>query len=720
MKKLKRSHLVLIAVSLLILLGGIGVTAYYLFSNYRNVRLFKEAQSNFQRGDDESLALAEAQLLQLVESDDDNEAAYILLGRIAEKQKNYPKQVYYCHTAFRLNPLSDENLERYIQSLCYARYFDRLENFLTQQSDLSDKWQAVLFYAAGRNGSIGKYKNSDLKDQPFAQLASLLFIDRKLSNGEKLAELKKFSTDDDLLQQEIFVAEAELFLSENDLVNTEKSLEKAYELNQFAFAPALGRFYANFRSFGKALTVFENYLAKWHDPVIAMQAAEIYCLLRKNDKIAELRKLFQSDSGNMAMLCCYYFDALTALVDNDMDALKELSAALRKNINTPLASFMFLCVDLQGNDFSAIQSDYKSLIAHRSYLDLQERADDMISAFLKNSLSEAEKNPEQFTALVQLLHDRKPEVFTAKYILLEQKKRNAVSIALLKDSLERFGNDQGIIKIAIEYFLEHEPAESERLISGYKQKFPQQSKDMLRYEVVLAAKRKDFDRVSKLFMENFSPEIMPEYWTFASVTMRENDLIFLSRDKVYEPFCKALLLLKKKEISGACDILEKADASGNLSLLFFAAKTLGENGRNQAALAKYAQFPEKSPWQLAVLLNSAELFAENGNLTKALDLSKRAYDFAPDMPETQLCYADKLYKNGHLSIIPDVVKLSAETPYRRQMKELWISGMQQRIKECDINTQQEKLRQLCRQLLVIDPDNSVAVSIQKQLNKMPQ
>ena len=136
MKNLKKSHLILIAVSVLTLLGCIGITGYLLFSNYQNVRLFKQAQENFRRNDAASLSLAEAQLLQVIASDNDNEAAYIMLGVISEKNRCYPEQVYYCYMAHRLNPLSRKNKAAYIRSLCFARYFDRLENFLAQQTEL--------------------------------------------------------------------------------------------------------------------------------------------------------------------------------------------------------------------------------------------------------------------------------------------------------------------------------------------------------------------------------------------------------------------------------------------------------------------------------------------------------------------------------------------------------------------------------------------------------
>ena len=54
------------------------------------------------------------------------------------------------------------------------------------------------------------------------------------------------------------------------------------------------------------------------------------------------------------------------------------------------------------------------------------------------------------------------------------------------------------------------------------------------------------------------------------------------------------------------------------------------------------------------------------------------------------------------------------------MEKLWIAGMQQRIKEYDLNTQQEKIREQCRQLLIIDPDNDIALEYLKKLKKIPQ
>ena len=158
MKNLKKSHWLLIALSVLILAGTIGITALLLFSNYRNVKLFKQAQNNFLRGDMESLILAEAQLLQLTRNDNDHEAAYITLGAIAEKRKFFPEQVYYCYMAHRLNPLSEENKKQYIKSLWFARYFDRMENYLSQQQELQDRQNQILLYPAGNNGNFNKYK----------------------------------------------------------------------------------------------------------------------------------------------------------------------------------------------------------------------------------------------------------------------------------------------------------------------------------------------------------------------------------------------------------------------------------------------------------------------------------------------------------------------------------------------------------------------------------
>ena len=699
------------------------MTAFLLFSNVRNVRLFQQAQSNFQRGDDASLDLAETQLLQLIAKDSNNESAFSMLGEIAGKRKFYPEQVYYCAMAYRLNPLSSENKEKYIDSLCSARYFDRLEVLLSQDSSLSDKHRQLLLYAAGRNGNINKYKQQLSRrdaDNRIGELALLLFVHKHLTVEQKLSALERFNDPDGFLKQEILAAQTELYLDIQDIDRAEKRLVEAYEQNNYAFAPALGRFYAQYRNFGKALDVFEKHLAIYHDQSVAVQTAEIYCLLNKTDKIAKLRTDYQSDSGNRAMLCNYYFDALIALAKKDMTGLKELTAPLRGNINTPLSAFMLLCADIQSGNIQEIKASYETLLTHRNYLNLQEQSDNMLSEFLKTAFFEKNIPPEKLLPLATILYNRKPDVFTAKFILLAQKKNNSENIILLKDALTRFGNDPGVIKIAIEYYLQHNPSEAERLVAHYKQKFAQKSGDMVRYELFLNIQKKDYEKVSLLFRSNFKQELLPDYWRFAGSTMREKDLIFLSKDKLYEPFCLALLHLKKNEVNKACDLLEKADAKNNYALLFFAAKTLAENGRNQSALKKYALFPEKSQYTIAVLQNMAELYAEDGNIDQALILSARAYNLAPSMPETQLCYADKLHKKGDWKTIPDIVKLSSANPYRRRLEPLWISGMEQRIKDCNINTQREKIRELCRQLLVIAPDNNIALEYLKKLHQMPQ
>ena len=217
-------RLILLILSLLILLGCIGLTAYLLFSNYQQTRLFTRAESEFRRGNAESLALAKVKLLQVIQRDGDNEAAYIMLAEIAGKQKNYPEQVYYCFMAHRLNPLSRENKAKYISSLCYARYFKRLETFLSQQQELPVEWQQLLLYSAGLNGHINKYNMECRTDVPLGKLTVLLFKDNTRTVDEKLAALDKLPPEDFFLQQETAAAKLKFFLGKRDIDNAEKTL----------------------------------------------------------------------------------------------------------------------------------------------------------------------------------------------------------------------------------------------------------------------------------------------------------------------------------------------------------------------------------------------------------------------------------------------------------------------------------------------------------------
>ena len=104
----------------------------------------------------------------------------------------------------------------------------------------------------------------------------------------------------------------------------------------------------------------------------------------------------------------------------------------------------------------------------------------------------------------------------------------------------------------------------------------------------------------------------------------------------------------------------------------------------------------------------------------AQECSRLAYNTAPDLPETQYCYADKLARSDRHELIPDVVKLTRKSPYRRKLEILWVGGMQKKITSGNIVNEREKVRELCRKLLVVDPDNKVAKEYLKRLNKMPQ
>jgi hypothetical protein len=694
--------------------------AFLLFFNYQNVRLFKQAESNFLQGDDNSLLLAETQLLEVVQKDSDNESAFIMLGEIARKRKIYPEQVYYCYMACRLNPLSRENKERYINSLCFARYFDRLESFLSQEAPLNDQHRMLLLYAAGRNGNFNKYKEQMPKVKNSGNtksLISLLFEQKQLPPGKKLAAAGKLNFDKDpFWQQELFVAQTDLFLELGNINAAEKCMLEAYKLNEYAFAPALGRFYAGYRNFGKALEVFEKHLSVYHDQSVAMQCAEIYCLLNQVEKIEALQKEYQADPGSRAMVCDYYLECLIAFARKDFTALKDLTEPLRKSVSSPLASFIFFCVDIQQGELREVQASYNMLLKHKEHQSLQEQADKILLDYLKNAFAKG-KELEKTAALAAKLYERRKDAFIAKLILLAQKRAGSVDVLMLKDAVRRFGNDRGVMKLAIEYYLSSEILEAEKLIAVYKQKFSSRANETLGYEIVLNMRKRDLDKVSELFRKNLSAEILPQYWNFVRSTKRKSDLLFLSSDKLYGPYARALLLMSSGKNKQAAAILENVEAKNDPELLFFAAKILAENGYHKAALEKYRQIPDSSSLKLTVLLNMAEIYAELGDIDESLKFAKRAYIQAPQMPETQLYYGDKLYKKGEISLISDIIKLSSRTPQRRQMESLWIIGMQQRIKECSMNTQKEKIRELCRQVLVIAPDNHIAL---EYLRQMPQ
>ena len=719
----KKLRVILIITALIVLVISIAFSIYLLFSNHQNVQLLKNAESNISHGDEASLSLAESQLLQLISNDADNERAFILLGKIAAMKKVYPEQLYYTFKAHQLNPLSNENEQAYIESLLLAREFPRLENFLSRKRTLAEKRVIFLLYAAGKNGTFNKYsryhKQLQNNSSTLAKLTEMLFVSKNPPEESYLLALKQQSTDDKFIQQEIFAALVDVYLQKNNFDLAEKQLQEACQLNEYAFSIALGRFYANFRSLGKAVEIFEKYLDFYHDPMVSLQYAELCCLLKKRDKIADIRRRYQTDSGERAMLLCYYFEALDKFAANDIKSLRQYLVPLQKAVNTPLATFIYLNAELDNSNISGIFKYYNQLIQLENYLDLQLRADELVLNFIKGNLKTPLSKEMLFQTLADKVYWRKPDVLAGKFLLLTSRNKSNFNLLLLTDLLNRFPQDQGVVKFAIEYYLKKDPSTAGRLIASFKTEFPARKQDMLFYEIYLAANQNDDEKVSKLFRQNFSPEIAGRYWQFAIARNRTEDLKLIAKIPLYKPFCEAAILLKEGKKESALDMLALADAKQNLDLLFYAASTLGENNRIQSALDQYAKFPENSPYQLAVLMNKAELFSEKGNMAEALRLSRQAYEIAPDRPETQYCYAGKLHKAGQFARLTEVMKLSDRSPFRDKMKYFLITALEHQLKNSDPQKTPDRVLNLYERLLRISPGNQIAIEYREKLKKSP-
>ena len=284
--------------------------------------------------------------------------------------------------------------------------------------------------------------------------------------------------------------------------------------------------------------------------------------------------------------------------------------------------------------------------------------------------------------------------------------------------MKRFPGDQGIYKIALEYHLAHDLALAEKIIADYTQKFPKQQADMLKYRIILCTRQKKFDEVSRLFRQNFSPELAGAYWDFAIHENRLEDLRILAGDPRYKPYCQAAILLAQGKKEDGLNILARTGAGNDLKLLFYAAKTLAENDRLQDALQLYKKFPANSAYQLDVLLNSAELYSALGNLPEAVRLAREAYKTAPGSAAVQYCLADKLYKSGDPAEIADIVKYSKSLPFHDQLRVFLTASLEFNLKNCALPQDKDRALNFSERLLRLDPDNKIAPVYLQKIHSM--
>lgn len=351
-------------------LFALGALVYFIFIHQSVADYLDAAQTAMAQGD---LEKAKKNFLEVVKRDKANETAYKALAEIEEKNQRPFVAVWYWRNAARLNPLSKELHESYINSLLNTYQYGAIVK------------------------QLGNEELARLSDFELYALTQASYLQNPLSETKKLLEelLKRYprSSKVTLLQAEILFAAgetekaAELFASLQDDPDKNIRISALLGLGHCRIVlnkmEEAGKFYKAAVEISpgsiEAATAFANYNLRYGEQKIAeaeykklhkqfpdnlnitLSLAEIYTEKKNAAAVKKLLDSIKTDN-RAAVAARYYLKALLAYIENDPEKLKENLKLCRMYNYRPLYSYLQFPEILVANNIPDIRRQIERLL----------------------------------------------------------------------------------------------------------------------------------------------------------------------------------------------------------------------------------------------------------------------------------------------------------------------------------------------------------------------
>jgi len=647
------------------------------------------------------LEKAKKNFLEVVKRDKANETAYEALAEIAEKEKRPLVAVWYWRNAARLNPLSKELQEAYINSLLKTHQYGVVIKQLghSDASGLSDFELYALTRSSYMRSPLNETKKlleDLLKRRPHPSKvillqADILFSDGKTKEASELFASLKNDPDEDIRTNAL------LGLGHCDIV--QNKIKEGGEFYKKAAEISSGRSI-------EASTVFANYNLRYGKNKIAeaeykklheqfpdnlnaiLSLAEIYT--EKKNAVA-VKKLLDSvkTDNRVAVGARYYLKSLLAYIENDPAKLKENLKLCRMYSYRPLYSYLQLPEILVSNNIPDIKRHVERLLAINKS---QAARDDLCKQLERLALENfKKKNFDNAAALAGIIRELVPDKPAAVHLAMvcaynQEKWRKAVSEAdkfnkIRPDTLDYLsikgcsllylkeaGKALPLLK-KLTVLTPKKPevwlwtAQACQLLG--KQEETEACVDkMLRFgkdshAVIDPAvdfflyldNRKVADKIASALMQSKDGTFVAMGWSIKAQLAQKNgkwqDAVkYMRKACEFKESGDALLYIsdiyaENKKYDEALEYADKVLAGDPDSpkALFRKAVILQERVKYDDAVKIYRKLLKKYPkWSLA-LVNLSDIMAAKGEFKEALRLAQEAQDEAPLWPRGKLCLA---------------------------------------------------------------------------------
>jgi tetratricopeptide (TPR) repeat protein len=361
---------IIIIISCICTLCAFGALTYFIFVHQSVTDYLEIAQTAIRTGD---IKTAKKNFLEVIKRDKANEAAYKALAKIAEKEKQPALAARYWEIAARLNPLSNELHEKYINALLEAHRYYTITEQLKNKNDKS--LSNIELYALTkanyfRNATTETkrllailLKRSPKDPKVILLHGQILFSSKNLSQAKKIfASLSNCPDKQIKTNALIGLGHTEIALKKikKASIYYQKALKTSPDSMQVLMI------LANYNlSHGKqklAKSQYQQMHKRFPENLITtIILAEIYT--KKKNVVAITKLLNHIKTNNQtAVAAKYYLRALLAYVANDPKKLKYNLELCKVYSYRPLYTYLQFPEILISNDVHRIKKHVASLL----------------------------------------------------------------------------------------------------------------------------------------------------------------------------------------------------------------------------------------------------------------------------------------------------------------------------------------------------------------------
>ena len=732
---------------LLVFLLCLGGSLYYAFKDMSKYKDFTQASALLESGDYEG---ARNLFIRVLSEDPNKEEAVAALAQIYHYYGDWNNEAFLRQRIMRLNPLNQEYFYEFLESAFRARNFGTIYSLLNlkvmDNPELPPEEGSLYLIAALNSGhaSNGKsfYENRKKADPDYfseterGRVAEMLLNAPNMSFEEAqnhLASLDQIQ--DSQTRFEVINMLLPFFMKRGDRESNERVdnlLHEAVELNEYAGAPMLARYYFFCYRFDDTIKICEDYFKTKINAVMPILYGES-CILSGQPELLSplLEKMRRLRSGRQSRIIVSYLDALGAFQEGDDARLQILLQAAGATIETPLSSLMRYHLVLKNDSPKEILFLLTGIMRSRPFLDFQQRARTAALEYLlkKANAGELESNQELLTvcaeiaSLIQTPDDDAP--FLQRIILTDHFKRNVLTEDELQRALRSFPDDPLLLSIAAEFYLANgNPDRAMEYVAEYKDldDLPEKIKssvDVLHMLALEQLGRKDeAEKEFRALVERGGDEtVLALYFEFCVENEFVDSLKSLcqwieslpkdSSSRADLPFVRAEILLAEGKQQEALDLFEKA-AGGHPRFTFHAAARLAEAGRTASAIRHFLSIRNTYPDRSRLEIRLSELYTKAGDTAAALECARTAWQEDRNSLSTRYIYGRGLAESGRYADAVSVLKFPQyKASFPKEMLDVWANAIREQIKADFAAERYNPAMESVKHLLIYFPDDAV-------------